>query len=51
MPVGPAGSFAVVVYPRFQPSRSEGAAHINIEAGFEFKGSELADFSLAFSTG
>ena len=51
MPVGAAGSFAVVVYPRFQPSRPEGAADIYIEAGFKLKGSEFADFSLAFSTG
>ena len=50
MPVGPAGSFAVVVYPSSQSSRTECAADINIEAGFEVKYSQLADFKLVFMT-
>jgi len=45
MPVGAAGFFAMVRDAGFQSSRPERAADINIEAGFELEGAELADYN------
>lgn len=49
VPVGTGGFPAVVCNPGFQPSRTEGAADINIETGLETKGSNLADRNLTIS--
>ena len=43
VPVEPAGNLAMTCYPGLQASRAEGAADIDIIAGFELKVAELTD--------
>ena len=51
MPVRSFGFPAMVRNPGFEPSRTEGAADVNIETGVDVKYSKSADFWLAFMAG
>jgi len=51
MPVGTICLSEMVCYSGFHSPGAEGAANINIEAGFELQGSKLTDFNLGFETG